>query len=1134
MIFTKQCLFLSFFVLIVSSFLKRKLVLNNYIYSKTNRFKKRKKIVNYQLVKSKDKDVESYIPHIYKDIAPSLKGLADQEYSYKQLLNAYIPETIEREKRDKLNKKSNQKNNKKQSKENRQTNKNNEIDEKEENEENECNKDLSNNIDKMMEIKMKENDIKHFENLSEISNHKKKNKILDIAYDVIEDTLKNTYMNQKLGLDNENNDSKKDYLEIAKKRKDLLYDKLINNYSMLNNSSTFDLFGVFYDNNNYKDDNKLIEELDKIMNLEPFKSNKDNIDEDIDALLKKDKIPTHIRNFILKYKNLRKINMSNKKIDHMKKNENEQVKESGSIKQMDNDGNVDDEKEKDEENRNYEKNIKDENGENIYNDFNRDLNKVLMTFNKNLTNEKLVKRDKYIIDELYEEYKKHIKNMNIKRNKLEPQKDNYDFLTFVHEYGEEFFFQKYGYFDNYLKENVEKIKNKVRSENANIVSIPNIMNSEPNSKQEKSSTITKSNDPVNNIGNEKDNIDEDFLNDSPEKKINKKNDEKNNTQMRNNLDWRKESNKLESYMLSNIVHEYNKRIYDIYKPNDMITNHYGFNNYIDNEEYDKDINVSLNKYSIMNYDSKEELNNDESLYVGKLIFGKIFKIEKNMALVDINYSHYGEIHSDQMPYNITNISDVFKVNDKLIFEIYKMYPNRIELTLKNIQKINDLNKILLYKTQDIPFEVTVLSIIKNGITVSYNDIYTFIHISAISSKYKVIVDENETIDSNLLNKKIKVFCTDINKLSFSNLLYEQNEQLKNINMYDVIDVEIIHISKYGLMVKYNDIVGLIHVSEISRKKMENINNVFKINEKIKGMLINIDYYNKRFSLSTKILETHDKNFIDNREDIYNNIEHIVNNIKKRSNKMEVNDSNIKNQLLSLIDIYKDGNGSEKVKTEEGKDETTNQHKKIQEEIKLYDNEKIDKHPQVTSEKTGSQTEHITDIKNDNNIIDGEEKYNVNSIDNDIKKMQEKYQNNDDDTLSELNQSEEKEELSIDVHNELVPYLLLKQSDSNKEEHEEEKKEIVWNLDDEEFLHSNSPTQNSQYIEYQWSYLKDKKWVSFPYHVNRIINYYFNINDDFFTYKEKTVTYEIYFAKNVRIDLSTGLQNKIRKTLKNSS
>ncbi|SCN62941.1 RNA-binding protein, putative [Plasmodium chabaudi adami] len=1108
MIFIKQCLFLSLFVVIVSSFLKRKLVLNNYIYSKTNQFKKRKKINNYQLIKSKDKDVESYIPHIYKDIAPSLKGLADQEYSYKQLLNAYIPETIEREKRDKLNKKLNQKNNKKQSKENRQTNKNNEVDEKEENEDNESNKDLPNNIDKMMEIKMKENDIKHFESLNEISNHKKKNKVLDIAYDVIEDTLKNTYMNQKLGLDNEN-DSKKNYLEIAKKNKDLLYDKLINNYSMLNNSSTFDLFGVFYDNDNYKDENKLIEELDKIMELEPFKSNKENIDEDIDALLKKDKIPEHIRNFILKYKNLRKINMPNKKMDHTKKDRNDQGKEA-------------------------------ENGENIYKDFNRDLNKVLMTFNKNLTNEKLIKRDKYIIDELYEEYKKHLKNMNIKRNKLEPQKDNYDFLTFVHEHGEEFFFQKYGYFDNYLKENVEKIKNKIKSENASIISIPNINNSESNSEQENSSAITKSNESENKIGHEKDNIDGDFLTDSPDKRINKKNDgeinnEKNNKQMRNNLDWRKESNKLESYMLSNIVHEYDKRIYDIYKPNNMITNQYGFNNYIDNEEYDKHINVSLNKHSIMNYDSKEELNNDESLYVGKLIFGKIFRIEKNMALVDINYSHYGEIHSDQMPYNITNISDVFKVNDKLIFEIYKMYPNRIELTLKNIQKINDLNKILLYKTQDIPFEVTVISIIKNGISVSYNDIYAFIHISAISSKYKVIVDENETIDSNLLNKKIKVLCTDINKLSFSNLLYEQNEQLKNINMYDVIDVEIIHISKYGLMVKYNDIVGLIHISEISRKKIENINNVFKINEKIKGMLINIDYYNKRFSLSTKILETHDKNFIDNREDIYSNIEHIINNIKKRSNKMEVNDSNIKNQLLSLIDIYKDGNEADKMKTEEGKDETTNQQKKIQEEIKLHENEKLDKHPKVTNEKPVNQTEHITDTKNDNNIIDGEENSNINSIDNNIEKIQENDQNSDDDTLSDLNKSEEeKEELSIDVHNELIPYLLLKQSERNKEEHEEEKKEIVWNLDDEEFLHSNSPTQNSQYIEYQWSYLKDKKWVSFPYHVNRIINYYFNINDDFFTYKEKNVTYEIYFAKNVRIDLSTGLQNRIRKTLKNSS
>lgn len=68
----------------------------------------------------------------------------------------------------------------------------------------------------------------------------------------------------------------------------MLYDKLINNHSIVSDSNTFDLFGVFYDNKNYKDEKKLVAEMDKIINLEPFKSNNDsNLLEIIDTILKK-------------------------------------------------------------------------------------------------------------------------------------------------------------------------------------------------------------------------------------------------------------------------------------------------------------------------------------------------------------------------------------------------------------------------------------------------------------------------------------------------------------------------------------------------------------------------------------------------------------------------------------------------------------------------------------------------------------------------------------------------------------------------------------------------------------------------------------------------------------------------------
>ncbi|ANQ10356.1 RNA-binding protein [Plasmodium coatneyi] len=1108
MIFTRVFLLPVFLVCSVSTFVKHNLADSNYIYTKTDRFRKKRKKINYRLRKSKDEDIESYIPHIYKDIAPSLKGLADEEYSYKQLLNAYFPETVEREIAKKKEKELKQKNEEKGT----------------------CKSGAEEKVvkdeEKDMEEKLKQIDITNFEHINKISDYKKKNKILDIAYDSMEDSLKDIYMRMKSGVSDEEEEEKKDYLEIAKKEKDMLYEKLICGYSPLNNSSTFDLFGVFYDSKDYEDGKKLLAEMNKMLNLEPLKSNSGNILQTVDTLLKKNNLPPHIRNFLVKYRHIaEKVSRTKEGGNGSLGGENAQGMHTPEGESKNEElAELDDSK------------MAAEAAEGITKeDYLKDVNKVLMTLHNNLNKEKLMRRDQYFVDELYDAYKKHLRTMHVKRNRLEPQKNNYDFLTFFHEHYEEYYFFKYGNLDYDFEESVQKVKSKMESEKGFTKSEDAAQLGQHGGKGPPVENEHVRDDKPSSLDMWVKSVTDGTKSSHNEEKETTAGRRKNPMEQCSILKGIKQNKKLRKHILMDIISNYQKRMYDIYKPNNIITNAYGFNNYIDNEKYEKEINATFNKYSILNYDSKEDLNKVEKLYVGKLIFGKIFKIEKTYAYVDINYAFYAELHEDQMPYNIKNIKDVFKVNDKLVFEIYKMYPERILLTLKNIQKVNDLNKILHYKTQDVPFDVKVVTILKNGISVSYNDIYAFIHISALSSKYKIKVEENEKIQESLLNQKIKVICTDISKLNFSNLIYEQNEQLKKLNIYDIVQVEIIHISKYGLMVKCDDIVGLIHISEISKKKIDDLNEVFKIGDQLKGILINIDYDNKRFSLSTKILETDGRNFIDHRAQIYDNMQYILEDIKKRNTSLRINDSNIKNQLLSLIDIYKTDDGDSKrdgqadiapVASADADRGEVDQGKTDREETvtKQANDPKhgTDKHTAETGHQDQPTEPTPTDLRTENDQVE--------RADGDKRETEMDLFSDDPDE-----EEEEKKELTIDINNQLVPYLMLKQDEIAKEEEEEsalgKPREIIWNLEDEEFLNSNSPTQSTQFLEYQWSYLKDKKWVNFAYYVNRIMNYYFNINDDFFTYKEKNVVYEIDFVKSVRIDLATGLQNRIRKITK---
>ena len=63
---------------------------------------------------------------------------------------------------------------------------------------------------------------------------------------------------------------------------------------------------------------------------------------------------------------------------------------------------------------------------------------------------------------------------------------------------------------------------------------------------------------------------------------------------------------------------------------------------------------------------------------------------------------------------------------------------------------------------------------------------------------------------------------------------------------------ITRITNFGLFVKLDDgIEGLVHISEVSRKKIENLNDQFKVGDKVNVVVLGVDVDKKRLSLSIK-------------------------------------------------------------------------------------------------------------------------------------------------------------------------------------------------------------------------------------------------------------------------------------------
>ena len=72
---------------------------------------------------------------------------------------------------------------------------------------------------------------------------------------------------------------------------------------------------------------------------------------------------------------------------------------------------------------------------------------------------------------------------------------------------------------------------------------------------------------------------------------------------------------------------------------------------------------------------------------------------------------------------------------------------------------------------------------------------------------------------------------------------------------NIIEGEIVRYVPYGVFVRvYEDINGLVHLSELSQKTVNNPNEIVKLGQIVKAKLILIDPKNRKIGLSMKDLE----------------------------------------------------------------------------------------------------------------------------------------------------------------------------------------------------------------------------------------------------------------------------------------
>jgi small subunit ribosomal protein S1 len=247
--------------------------------------------------------------------------------------------------------------------------------------------------------------------------------------------------------------------------------------------------------------------------------------------------------------------------------------------------------------------------------------------------------------------------------------------------------------------------------------------------------------------------------------------------------------------------------------------------------------------------------------VGKKVSGKVVSLTDYGAFLELAEGVEGLIHVSEMSWTkrVKHPSQILKVGDDVPVQVLEIdgTNRRISLGMKQLETNPWLDLKESYPPGTI-IEGEVKSITDFGVFVGVEEgIDGMIHISDFSWTKRI----NHPSEMFKKGDKVRtvVLGVDIENERFS-LGLKQLEQDPWANIEDKYkignqyDVKVVKIADFGVFVELeSDIEGLIHISELSTKRVEKVEEVAKVGDVLKAEIITIDRDSRKIGLSAKLV-----------------------------------------------------------------------------------------------------------------------------------------------------------------------------------------------------------------------------------------------------------------------------------------
>ncbi|PPR37308.1 MAG: 30S ribosomal protein S1 [Alphaproteobacteria bacterium MarineAlpha6_Bin4] len=244
-------------------------------------------------------------------------------------------------------------------------------------------------------------------------------------------------------------------------------------------------------------------------------------------------------------------------------------------------------------------------------------------------------------------------------------------------------------------------------------------------------------------------------------------------------------------------------------------------------------------------------------FEGKVVNGKVISVDHNHALIDVGLKSEGKVSIDELKF--CDKEKEIKVGDKIDVFVEKMEDKNGEAVLsrekaKKEVAFDKFNEIL-EKNKSV--DGKIYGKVKGGYTVDVDGVITFLPGSQVD--IKPVKDINHLVDQKLTFRVLKIDKDRgnivISRKAFLEETSGKDQKLgkKNFKEGDSIEGIIKNITDYGAFVDLGTTDGLIHLTDISWKRINHPSDFLKIGQKIKVKILKYTPENNKISLGIKQL-----------------------------------------------------------------------------------------------------------------------------------------------------------------------------------------------------------------------------------------------------------------------------------------